>query len=88
MKHDSSDLKLISVADLARRFGMSPSTLRRRALRGDGPPAVQFGSSIMFRMSVVRAWIAENERAGRDRLDRPAESLPATSVQPLIKEPK
>jgi hypothetical protein len=57
----------LSNGDLAERFGVPLSTVRAWRLNGTGPQGVRIGRVVRYRLSEVRRWEREQERAERDR---------------------
>jgi len=53
------DRWLLSAEDLADRFGVAPSTIRRQTAAGKFPQPVRVGRRILWRSDEVRAWIRE-----------------------------
>lgn len=51
---------VLKVADLAREFGLSPSTIYAQVERGT-LPAIRFGKAIRFRRETVEAFVAAQE---------------------------
>lgn len=56
---------LMSVAAVAERLAVVPRTVRRMRERGEMPPAIDLGSVVRWRRSVIEEWISEREEAGR-----------------------
>jgi hypothetical protein len=56
----SSDLLLHTAADTAELLHVSIKTLERWRLEGFGPRWVRAGRKPLYRLSDLRAWIAEN----------------------------
>jgi predicted DNA-binding transcriptional regulator AlpA len=57
------DDPLISVKRLAHLTDTTPSAIRARLHRGDGPAAIRMGRMVRFRQSEVDRWLAEREKA-------------------------
>jgi hypothetical protein len=61
----------LSEDEYASRRGVSLRTCQRDRQLRQGPPYVQFGRRIYYRIDAVREWLVKNERA----LDRTPEAL-------------
>ena len=54
--------RLLTPADLAKRWRMSTSWLAKKRMSGDGPAFVRIGRSIRYRESAVEAWERARQR--------------------------
>lgn len=46
----------------AAALGISPSTLAKSRVRGDGPPFIKIGHSVRYDRADVRAWLESRKR--------------------------
>ena len=53
---------LLTEAEQAQRWGISPKTLANQRWRGDGPPYVKLGRLVRYDPAKTDAWAAERER--------------------------
>jgi hypothetical protein len=53
---------LVRLVTLAREWDIPPATLRTWRHRGYGPESFLRGSSVVYRRSVVEAWLKEQEQ--------------------------
>jgi predicted DNA-binding transcriptional regulator AlpA len=62
----------VTPKDLARALGVSERTVARWHRFREGPPRVEFGRKVFYRLESVNAWIASCERpeARADRVSR------------------
>lgn len=44
-------------------MGISPSTLAKSRVRGDGPPFIKIGHSVRYDRADVKAWLASRKRS-------------------------
>lgn len=78
--------KLLTIDDLAARWGVGDEVIRRH-IRDDGLPFVPLGRSAgrkpqyRFRLAAVERWEADRERV-RERPEAPAAPAPAGSAPP------
>jgi predicted DNA-binding transcriptional regulator AlpA len=59
---------VLNELDAARRLSMSPRTLQRLRLNGDGPRYVRLtpgGSRVGYALADLKAWVAERTTGGR-----------------------
>lgn len=68
----SSNLRPKAVSDelidhqlVAILFGVSPRTLARWHLRGEGPPRISCGRSIKYRKTSIARWLRRREESDR-----------------------
>jgi len=52
---------LVTLTSLAVEWDMPESTLRSWRVRNYGPPSFRRGGTVVYRRSVVEAWLAEQE---------------------------
>jgi hypothetical protein len=68
----ATDVRWLSIEQLAERFGFDPDTLREWRARGFGPRSVKFGTGrtahVRYRLSEVERFEAELEAAEAQRL--------------------
>lgn len=72
---------------LAKRLGLSVSTIERLRARGEGqlPPHLVIGRhTIRYDEAVVEGWLAERQGLRRERVQTPAPSLPSTPPKKLF----
>ena len=53
---------MVSRQDLAQQLGLSVDTLRRWETEGDGPASIRVGRRVLYRVTVVNAWLRARER--------------------------
>jgi hypothetical protein len=58
---------LMTTAELSRKIKKPVGTLRQWRHRGFGPAGFRVGGTVVYRRSVVEAWITEQERAESQR---------------------
>ena len=51
--------KVVCTAEAAAHVGLSPSTLEKRRLNGNGPVFLKLGRSVRYRLSDLDAWIGD-----------------------------
>ncbi|MBU9710120.1 helix-turn-helix domain-containing protein [Paenibacillus sp. AK121] len=56
---------MVSRQDLAQQLGLSADTLRRWEAEGDGPASIRVGRRVLYRVSVVNAWLRARERKAK-----------------------
>lgn len=72
---------------LAKRLGLSVSTIERLRARGEGqlPPHLVIGRhTIRYDVAVVEDWLAAQQGLPRERGDHPAASLPSAPQKKLF----
>lgn len=52
---------VLNAGQVADRLGLSPSTLAKMRLSGDGPPYAKLGRRVVYRPEDIEAWIAANQ---------------------------
>ena len=57
------DERWLSREEVASRLGLHPETLRRWALKDEGPPALRIGKLLRYREDELEAWL-ESRRVG------------------------
>ncbi|GGG34049.1 hypothetical protein GCM10010964_22490 [Caldovatus sediminis] len=62
---------LLPPAEVARRLGVHPETLRRLRLAGDGPPVCRIGGRWRYPSDALRRWIEAGTRGGTERAEAP-----------------
>jgi hypothetical protein len=50
--------KLLTEEDLAKLWGVAPTTLANQRWRGDGPPFIKLGRLVRYDSDVADAWAA------------------------------
>lgn len=55
-------LSLLLPKEAARRLGLSPSTLAKMRVRGDGPPFVKLGRSVRYDPSDLETYASSQRR--------------------------
>jgi len=68
----------IRETDLARQLNRSVRTLQRLAARRRGPPRIQIGRLVFYRIDSVREWLTQQEQPRKS----------AASVRPQTKQLK
>ena len=53
---------MVSRQELAQQLGLSADTLRRWETEGDGPASIRVGRRVLYRVTVVNAWLRARER--------------------------
>lgn len=53
---------MVSRQDLAMQLGLSVDTLRRWEAEGDGPASIRVGRRVLYRITVVNAWLRSREK--------------------------
>lgn len=66
---------LLDPRQAAEMIGVSPASLARWRVQGDGPPYLKLGGSVRYRLSSVEQWLTASER--RSTADVPADHAPA-----------
>ena len=61
-------LDTVGVAD---RLGVTPQTLRRKRLTGDGPPYYKVGRSVRYSLTDLETWLSAR------RISSTSETVPA-----------
>ena len=61
-KLDSDDARLLTEHEVADLLAPSIKTLRNWRLSGYGPPHLKVGRLVRYRLSDVRAWLADCQR--------------------------
>lgn len=59
----------LTIEDVARRFGVNPTTVYRLAQRGE-LPAFKVGSQWRFNLKMLEAWVADQITIERFKVDR------------------
>lgn len=54
--------ELLNTVQAASRLNLSPSTLNKARLTGDGPPFIKLGTSVRYRPEDLDAWVAAQVR--------------------------
>lgn len=57
---------LLPPAEVARRLGVHPETLRRWRLAGDGPPVARLGGRWRYPAAALRRWVEGRTRGGTE----------------------
>ncbi|GAB2897322.1 helix-turn-helix transcriptional regulator [Streptomyces mayteni] len=60
---DTSATAFLTLPKAAEYLGISPNTLYVWRHRRQGPPSFRMGRRVMYRISSLNKWIAEQERA-------------------------
>ena len=58
--------KLMTRAEVEEVFGIPKRYLEKAVRFGNGPPRVNLGRSVRYRVSDIQSWIAENIARGAD----------------------
>lgn len=74
--HEAAFLNLPKAAEY---LGISPNTLYVWRHRRQGPPSFRMGQRVMYRISALNGWVAEQERA---------DSRSNPSLNPLSQKPQ
>ena len=53
---------VVPASDAARLLGLSPSTLAKLRLTGNGPIFCKLGRRVVYRMEDLAAWLVEHRR--------------------------
>lgn len=78
---------LQSTSWLAKRLGLSVSTIERLRVRGEGqlPPHLVIGRhTIRYDVAVVEDWLAARQGLPRERVETPAPGQPSTPQKKLF----
>lgn len=59
---DQSRERLLTVRDAANRLRLSPSWLAKARMRGDGPPFVKLGRSVLYGEKALAKWTRSRTR--------------------------
>ncbi|MEK7752847.1 MAG: helix-turn-helix domain-containing protein [Acidobacteriota bacterium] len=58
MTHSITETTHLTDTELARRWRLSVSTLRKWRLRGGGPPFVRLGRAVRYDLRTLENWLA------------------------------
>jgi predicted DNA-binding transcriptional regulator AlpA len=62
--------RILRLPEVAEITTLDESTLYQMRAQGRGPRSFKLGSRVAYRESSVRSWLAEQEKAEDDRLNR------------------
>ena len=58
----TDECTLLNTEQAAKRFGLSPRTLERYRVTGEGPEYVKMGHAVRYSLSALRRWIKGRTR--------------------------
>jgi predicted DNA-binding transcriptional regulator AlpA len=61
---------LLTLPQVVELTQLAPATLYNLRARGEGPASFRVAGRVRYRQSAVDAWLAQQEQAEQDRLDR------------------
>lgn len=67
MSAPTTEVRHLTIKDLAARLGVSEQAVRHHRMRGYGPPSFSVGRLVRYRLADVEAWEAAQLEAEADR---------------------